>query len=329
MRELRLVSVSEDGQHLLVTTGGSDGADSGVVETFRLRIDDRLRVAVRRRPTRPEVTPGRTESAMTPREFQARLRAGQTVEDIARAAGVPVERVARYEPPIVAERAHMVDLARAATLSRRVGEPVPPPLGEVVDARLRLAGVDPEQVSWDAWRHDDRTWTVELEYADDLHPLRAQWTWDPMRHRLEVVDETAHTLSAALPTPEKSRYAAAAAQALATVAPATPIPAASGPATGSPAAVAPADVASVAEPTAENEPPPEEPPGAASPDAASAGAAAPDAASPGAASPERRPPEQPARPPVGPVRSPAARSGRRASVPSWDDIVFGTRRPQP
>src|SRR5450759_1817170 len=98
MRELRLVAVSDDGSHLVVRSNEPDG------EQFRLPLDERLRAAVRRDVPRLSQLEIRRESSLTPREIQARLRAGESPEDVAQAAGVPVERVTRFEGPVLAER---------------------------------------------------------------------------------------------------------------------------------------------------------------------------------------------------------------------------------
>ena len=112
VRELRAVRVSDDGKELLLTETG-DTPQAGSTETsFILRADDRLRGLLKPRPTNTETRP---ESALSPREIQARLRAGETAEDVARAAGIPVTRVARYEAPIAAERVRIVDEVRRAT----------------------------------------------------------------------------------------------------------------------------------------------------------------------------------------------------------------------
>src|SRR5659263_695795 len=109
MRELRLVAVSDDGSHLVVRSNEPDG------EQFRLPLDERLRAAVRRDVPRLSQLEIRRESSLTPREIQARLRAGESPEDVAHAAGVPVERVTRFEGPVLAERQRRVEEARAAT----------------------------------------------------------------------------------------------------------------------------------------------------------------------------------------------------------------------
>ncbi|MCL9797611.1 septation protein SepH, partial [Frankia sp. AgKG'84/4] len=200
MRELRAVALSEDGGYLVLAdaAGRTDG------EQFRVPVDDRLRAALRG-VRRNEV---RTESALTPREIQARLRAGETAAEVARAAGIPVERVERYEGPVLAERARVVQEARAALLPKDPGGVPGRPLGEVVDARLVVAQDNPAAAQWDAWRRVDGIWLVQLTSESRC----ARWTWDPVVRRVRPHDDAARALvapeSAEQPAPSQAPPAA-------------------------------------------------------------------------------------------------------------------------
>jgi hypothetical protein len=184
MRELRPVALSEDGGYLVLadTAGGADP------EKFRVPVDDRLRAALRG-ARRSEV---RQESALTPREIQARLRAGETAAEVARVAGIPVERVERYEGPVLAERARVVQEARAALLPKDPGGAPGRPLGEMVDARLLAAQDSPDGAQWDAWRRVDGIWLVQLTSESRC----ARWTWDPVVRRVRPHDDAARALVA-------------------------------------------------------------------------------------------------------------------------------------
>ena len=82
MQELRLVAVSEDGSYAVLTAPGSGGR-------FTLRIDDRLRIVARGQFSRLAQYEIEVESPLRPKEIQDRIRAGETAEEIADAAGVP------------------------------------------------------------------------------------------------------------------------------------------------------------------------------------------------------------------------------------------------
>jgi len=186
MRQLRFVGLDEDGTTLVCAD------ESG--QEYLLPVDGRLRAAVRQDRTRlGQVEPGR-ESTLTPREIQARIRAGETAEQVATAAGVPVERVRRFEGPVLRERERMAQDARSARL-RRSGEDPWPVLGELVDQRLLARSISPDSVDWDAWRRDDNTWTVVLRFRDGAALTTAQWSFAPLRRSVAPLDEIARTLS--------------------------------------------------------------------------------------------------------------------------------------
>jgi hypothetical protein len=108
-------------------------------------------------------------------------------------AGIPVDRVRRFEGPVLAERAFMAERARKTPV-RRPGENSGPPLGEAVQERLMVRGVDKDTVQWDSWRRDDGTWEVLLVYRVASEPHAASWTYDPPRRLVQAVDDEARML---------------------------------------------------------------------------------------------------------------------------------------
>ncbi len=175
MPELRVVAVSNDGSRLVLKA-----ADS--TEYF-LPIDERLRAAVR--GDRPRLGQIDVESHLRPRDIQARIRAGASAEEVAQLAGISVERVRRFEGPVLAERAFMAERARK-TAVRRPGESTGPQLGDAVSERLLLRGAEKDSTVWDSWRRDDNTWEIVLQFrADGLQP-QARWTYDPPRRLVQA-----------------------------------------------------------------------------------------------------------------------------------------------
>lgn len=188
MQELRLVAVSEDGTYLVLATAGRG-------TRFTLPVDDRLRAAVRGHFSRLGQFEIEVESPLRPKEIQARIRAGETAEEIAESAGIPVERVRWFEGPVLQEREYMAQQAQRVAV-RRPGESSPgPPLGEMVEERLNRGGVDLEDVEWDSWKCEDSTWRVRLSFFDDGRPHAAEWIFDPRRRHLSPLDEVAARLS--------------------------------------------------------------------------------------------------------------------------------------
>ncbi|MFI8347564.1 septation protein SepH [Streptomyces sp. NPDC085596] len=185
MPELRVVAVSNDGTRLVLKA--ADATE------YTLPIDERLRAAVRGDRPRLGQIEIEVESHLRPRDIQARIRAGATAEEVATLAGIPVDRVRRFEGPVLAERAFMAERARKTPV-RRPGENSGPPLGEAVQERLLLRGAEKDTVQWDSWRRDDGTWEVLLVYLVAGEPHSASWTYDPPRRLVQAVDDEARSL---------------------------------------------------------------------------------------------------------------------------------------
>ncbi|MGW3771010.1 septation protein SepH [Actinomadura verrucosospora] len=188
MQELRLVAVSEDGTYLVLATAGRG-------TRFTLPVDDRLRAAVRGHFSRLGQFEIEVESPLRPKEIQTRIRSGETAEEIAESAGIPVERVRWFEGPVLQEREYMAQQAQRVAV-RRPGESTPgPPLGETVEERLGRGGVDLEEVEWDSWKCEDNTWRVRLSFFEGGRPHAAEWTFDPRRRHVSPLDEVAARLT--------------------------------------------------------------------------------------------------------------------------------------
>jgi hypothetical protein len=346
MQELRIVAVSEDGSYAVLAVPGRGGR-------FSLPIDDRLRIVARGQFSRLAQYEIEVESPLRPKEIQDRIRAGETAEEIADAAGVPIERVRRFEGPVLAERAYRAQEAQGATI-RQPGDSGPGPrLGDIVAERLAEVGVPAEEAQWDSRKRGDNTWQVQLMFTVGGRPQMAEWSFDPRRRHVTPADDDAARLSLpeadvaalgpspiapmrATVTPIGSRLAPAPAPAPVPAAEPAPPPAPApvpermvaaarpGPATPVPASPAPASTAPAAAPAATASP-------------ASAGAATSGPAEAGPADtrspdqPEQAPAAaadsgEPAAPQRGRGRKTAGGRSRRSSVPSWDEIMFGTSR---
>jgi hypothetical protein len=174
MRTLRLVALSDDGQSLILTTAGPD-SDSG--ERFEIPIDDRLRAAARgdsRRLTQIDVDLG---TELPPRVIQARIRAGETPEQVAADSGTRVERIMRFASPVLQERARIAEQARDARVRLREGQPTVT-LSAFVAERLRLIDIAVDAVSWDAHRDHDGSWLVTGSWQAGPKSGTTRWTFD-------------------------------------------------------------------------------------------------------------------------------------------------------
>ncbi|WP_153394882.1 septation protein SepH, partial [Ornithinicoccus halotolerans] len=186
MRQLRFTAVHEDGQHLVLT-------DPGDGEECLVEIDERLRDAVRGRRSGIGEHPAQ---ALTPRTVQAMMRAGESAEEVAAATGWPVDRVQRYEAPILAEREHVATLAQRCEVRGRAADGTErPTLESRVRERLTARGVDPDLARWDASRPEGGQWTVLVGFVAGNRERRAAWRFDPAARHVEALDDEARWLS--------------------------------------------------------------------------------------------------------------------------------------
>lgn len=188
MRDLRLIGVHEDGQHLLLSD--SDG------ERYRVRLDEPLRAAARRDRPRLGQLQIEIDGGMRPREVQALIRAGLSAEEVADRAGWTPEKVRRYEGPILAEREHVAGLARGVRLrARSGGASGTPTLAARVSQRLSARGVDPAMAEWDSARSDEGEWTVLLTFPAGGRERQARWAFDVAARTVSALDDEARWLS--------------------------------------------------------------------------------------------------------------------------------------
>ncbi|WP_017973137.1 septation protein SepH [Actinopolyspora halophila] len=171
MRALRVVGLEEDGETVVC-----EDPDNG--ERFTVPADERLRAAARGDLTRLGQVQIEMESQIRPREIQARVRAGASVEEIAAECGLPEQRVERYAHPVLLERAQVAERAQRAHPVREDGPDVQT-LGEVVAHTFGMRGHDYGETSWDSWRGDDGKWIVSLYWQAGRTENSAHWTFNP------------------------------------------------------------------------------------------------------------------------------------------------------
>ena len=283
MSDLRLVGLSEDGSRLLLELPGG--------EQFLLPVDERIHAAMRGDRARLGQLQIELESKLRPREIQARIRAGQSLDEVARDAGIPIDRVMRYAGPILHEREHIAQEAAKAGVKRDDHGAVML-LGELVAERLEERGVPRDGMEWDAWRRDDGAWEVRLEYLAGDKERSAQWVYDPTRRIVTPDNDDARWLLEEEPAASVTQLRAL------------------GRPKKNSAGRATENVADAATSAASVEPPSnsEEPVVAKSPRENAIAAATRGQRRTVTDSP---PPKK-----------------RRASVPSWDEILFGSRKPE-
>ena len=189
MQELRFVAVSEDGSYAVLAVPGRSGR-------YILPIDERLRAVAQGQTSRLAQYEIEVESPLRPKEIQARIRAGETAEEIADAAGIPIERVRWFEGPVLAERGYIAQQAQAASVRRAGDSSGPGPrLDDIVTARLSASGTDPADGQWDSRKRGDGNWQVSLTFPSGGRLHVAEWVFDPRRRHVMPDDDNAARLS--------------------------------------------------------------------------------------------------------------------------------------
>lgn len=353
MRELRVIGLTPDSTHIVCI-------DTETGQKYRLAADDKLRAAARGDLARFGQIEIETEATMRPRDIQARIRAGASVDQVTEESGMPASRVERFAYPVLLERQRAAELAQKAHPVRNDGPSVET-LIEIVAAAFAERGHNIEVAEWDAWKDEKGYWVAQLQWQAGRSVIAAHWRYQPDAHGGSVVplDDPASDLI----DPDFGR----ALRGLATILPdqnapvveAAPAPApaprerveyeAAAPtrvsdpqtldsfyeqraAVGADTVPVPAPAAPAAAPSAPAAPAtPKEPPAQThstqthSTPAPAAPAPAPAPAAPAAEVTPVEPAAPAPQPAPKPAQKPNRKRGGKAPMPSWEDVLLGVR----
>ncbi|KGA20830.1 hypothetical protein GM50_0610 [freshwater metagenome] len=181
MSDLRLTGKNPEGTHLILADAQG--------EEFTVRISDTLRATVNQ-PRLTSVASPEDSEVMSVREIQRRLRSGQSMDTIARDGGISIEKVERFAGPILQERVYILDQAFLVVLRKESSREQETFL-ELVTARLTPRGIDSDSLSWNSWRLDDGTWTIDLSYPNRDGQGNATWNFDLNRRLIVATNENA------------------------------------------------------------------------------------------------------------------------------------------
>ena len=181
MSELRLTGKNPEGTHLTLT--------NPIGEEFTVRISDTLRATVNQ-PRLAAVVASDDVETMSVKEIQRRLRSGESMDAIARDGHISVEKVERFAGPILQERVYILDQAFSVVL-RKESAREQETFQDVVISRLAPMGVDSDSLSWNTWRIDDGTWTIDLAYPNRDGHGSATWNFDLNRRSITATNENA------------------------------------------------------------------------------------------------------------------------------------------
>ena len=192
MTELRLDGRTDDGLYLSMRD--QEGAQ------YTIRVSDTLRATVNQQ--RLNSVPDSQEPTISIKEIQRLLRAGQTSEQIARDYGVSIEKIDRFSGPIVSERIYIIDQAQQIVVRKEIDRDPITLLGTIT-SRLAPRGIDASSLSWDTWRLENGTWTIELHYPNTGGVGVAQWNFDSLLRTLTSMDENARWMMGDEPAPRQ------------------------------------------------------------------------------------------------------------------------------
>ncbi len=155
-------------------------------ERFAISIDQALVDQVRRTPA-----VGRPSRHQTgPKDIQAHIRRGLSAQHVADLTGEDIAYVQRFEGPVLAERDWVVDQARQMLVSPTGDEATT--FGDLVNQKLEELSA--KDISWSAWK-EDTGWRVEVTFFEGEVEHKAQWTFDQRKLTLTPLNDDATVLS--------------------------------------------------------------------------------------------------------------------------------------
>lgn len=181
MEELKVIGV-EDGALLVASDEG---------ERFRLPIDDVLKSRLRQTSPEPGVV-----RKLAPRDIQAHIRSGMSAEDVAAVTGASLDYIQRFEGPVLAEREYVIESALNVAVHTAV-ETDPmlggTTFGSVIRTRLAEMGAIGER--WASWKEQGGGWIVKLNFVSEQIERDARWSFDPRKSALAPLNPEAISLS--------------------------------------------------------------------------------------------------------------------------------------
>lgn len=182
-KKLTFGSLSDDGsKFVLKDENGNE---------FALDLDEKTRDAARNWKKRPKASVHDKDHELSVAEIQSRIRAGIAAEDLALVSSIPLERIKRFEPPVLQERYWISKRARETEIRRAHGSAA---FDEIVQTRILHGGGDIESTKWDAWRREDGRWNIACSFIGKKGETEAHWAFDPDVATIAPLDDVARWL---------------------------------------------------------------------------------------------------------------------------------------
>ena len=196
MQELKVVGIGSGGRYVTVS-------EPHTGKEFRIAVDDKLRAAIRGDIAFFGRTEIQAEETLRPRDIQARVRAGASIEQIAAMTGMQTYRIESFAYPVLLERGRVAETAKKGHPVREDGGVTKGTIEAIVKAAFRARKVDMETIKWDAWKGTDGQWVLELQWQAGTTNHAAHWKWQSDAHggTITPLDEAAPDLV----NPDQSR----------------------------------------------------------------------------------------------------------------------------
>lgn len=180
MRELKVTDV--DGATLVVAD------DEG--NEFRVPVDETSLRRLRHSRTAED------GPRVSPKDIQSHLRAGLSNDEISALTGASLDLIQRFETPVLAEREFIITSALSVptqtTVETETGN-LSTAFGTVITQRLHSLSASAER--WATWKEETGSWVVKLEFTANGIEHDARWSFEPRKRTLTPANSDASTLS--------------------------------------------------------------------------------------------------------------------------------------
>jgi hypothetical protein len=179
MREMKIVEVNGS---VLIVSDDEGNEHSVTVDETSLR---RLR------------TSSTTEiPRVSPKDIQTHLRSGLSAEEVSALTGATPEQIERYEGPVQAEKDFIISSAQSVPTQHHVETDtgsITSDFGSLLS--LRLSELNATSQRWATWRDENGTWILKLEFVANAIDHDARWAFDSKKRTLQPLNSDATTLS--------------------------------------------------------------------------------------------------------------------------------------
>jgi hypothetical protein len=174
--DLEFIAFSDDGNFIILQNSAGEWIEVSIKKDAPTKVT--------------QIQPQVIEN-LSAREIQFRIRAGANPQDLATQTGTDLARIMIFAPPVLQERAYVAHKASNTIIRKASGTG---PLLDVVLARLSPLSVDADKLEWDAFRREDSRWNITLDYPSKDGARKATWLYDARNSALVPSDEEARWL---------------------------------------------------------------------------------------------------------------------------------------